>query len=71
MSRQAQPIGTCLVKAEKIVELAQQAGFFYETQSPVEQRRLFDTVLPFDLLSQGNETGKWRGRRGSNPRPPA
>src|SRR5262249_10539041 len=24
---------------------------------------------PFDLLSQGHETGNWRGRRDSNPRP--
>ena len=26
---------------------------------------------PFDLLVRGNETGCWRGRRDSNPRPPA
>ena len=73
--------------AEKILELAKQAEFLYESQNPTEQRRLLETVLsnctfdrgslvptyskPFDLLVRGNETGCWRGRRDSNPRPPA
>ena len=73
--------------AEKILELAKQAEFLYESQDPPEQRRLLETVLsnctfdrgslvptyskPFDLLVRGNETGCWRGRRDSNPRPPA
>ena len=75
------------VTGEKILELAKQAGFLYQTQNPPEQRRLLDTVLsnctfdrgtlcptyskPFDLFVRGNETGDWRGRRDSNPRPPA
>jgi DNA invertase Pin-like site-specific DNA recombinase len=71
------------IKAERILELAKQAGFLYQTQNPPEQRRLLDTVLsnctfdrgtlcptytkPFDLFVRGNETGEWRGRRDSNP----
>jgi hypothetical protein len=66
-------------------ELAKQAEFLYRSQDPGEQRRLPETVLsnctfdagtltptynkPFDLLVRGNETGCWRGRRDSNPRP--
>jgi site-specific DNA recombinase len=73
--------------AEKILELAKRAEFLYKSQNPAEQRRLLETVLsnctfdrgslvptyskPFDLLVRGNETGCWRGRRDSNPRPPA
>jgi site-specific DNA recombinase len=72
---------------EKILELAKKAGILYKSQDPVEQRRLLETVLsnctfdrgslcptyskPFDLFVLGNETGDWRGRRDSNPRPPA
>ena len=87
LGRLSGPIPAYEVTAEKILELAKQAGFLYQTQSPAEQRRLLDTVLsnctfdrgtlcptyskPFDLLVQGHETGNWRGRRDSNPRPPA
>jgi hypothetical protein len=76
-----------VVTAEKILELAKQAENLYKSQVPTEQRRLLETVLsnctfdrgtlcptyslPFDLLVRGNETGNWRGRRDSNPRPPA
>jgi hypothetical protein len=72
---------------EKILELAKKAEILYKSQNPVEQRRLLETVLsnctfdrgslcptyskPFDLFVRGNETGDWRGRRDSNPRPPA
>jgi hypothetical protein len=73
--------------AERILELAKKAEFLYKSQDPAEQRRLLETVLsnctfdrgtlcptyskPFDLLVRGNETGEWRSRRDSNPRPPA
>jgi site-specific DNA recombinase len=73
--------------AEKTLELAKQAENLYKSQDPAEQRRLLETVLsnctfdrgslsvtyskPFDLLVRGNQTGEWRGRRDSNPRPPA
>jgi site-specific DNA recombinase len=82
--QQPQPLAT--VTAAKILELAKQAEFLYKQQKPEEQRRLLETVLsncafdrgslsvtyvkPFDLLVRGNETGEWRGRRDSNPRPP-
>jgi hypothetical protein len=72
---------------EKILELAKKAEILYKSQNPAEQGRLLETVLsnctfdrgtlfatyskPFDLLVRGNETGDWRGRRDSNPRPPA
>jgi len=81
------PKPAMMVTATKILELAKQAEFLYQSQDPVEQRRLLETVLsnctfdrgtlcptytkPFDLLVQGNQTGCWRGRRDSNPRPPA
>ena len=74
-----------MVTAEKILELARQAENLHKSQDPAEQRRLLETVLsnctfdsgslcptyakPFDLLVRGNETGEWRGRRDSNPRP--
>ena len=61
------------------------SGVLYEAQDPTEQRRLLETVLsnctfdrgnlcptynkPFDLFVRANETGEWRGRRDSNPRP--
>ena len=73
------------VTVERILELAEKAVFLYEKQDPAEQRRLLETVLsnctfdrgsvcptytsPFDLFARGNETGMWRGRRDSNPRP--
>jgi site-specific DNA recombinase len=72
---------------ERILELAKKAEILYKSQNPAEQRRLLETVLsnctfdrgslcptytkPFDLFVLGNETGGWRGRRDSNPRPPA
>jgi site-specific DNA recombinase len=72
---------------ERILELAKKAEILYKSQNPAEQRRLLETVLsnctfdrgslcatyskPFDLFVRGNETGDWRGRRDSNPRPPA
>jgi hypothetical protein len=64
---------------------AKRAEFLYKSQDPAEQRRVLDSVLsnctfdsrtlsstsnkPFDLLVRGSETGEWRGRRDSNPRP--
>ncbi len=81
------PRPPAIVTAGKILELAKKAEFLYKTQNPAEQRRLLETVLsnctfdrgtlcptyssPFDLRVRGNETGNWRGRRDSNPRPPA
>ena len=83
LGRQAQPISASQMKGEKILELAKQAGFLYKSQSTAEQRRLLDTVLsnctydrgtlcptynmPFDLLSQGNETGRMAGPTGLEP----
>ena len=74
-----------IVTAEEILELAKRAEILYKSQDPAEQQRLLETVLsnctfdsgslcptyskPFDLLVRGNETGEWRGRRDSNPRP--
>ena len=85
--RLSRPTPTYAATGEKILELAKTAHFQYLQQSFVERRWLLDSVLsnctfdrgtlcptyvkPFDLLSQGNETGNWRGRRDSNPRPPA
>jgi site-specific DNA recombinase len=84
-SRVGAPRPNMLVTAVKILELAKQAEFLYKQQKPEAQRRLLETVLsncafdrgslsvtyvkPFDLLVRGNETGEWRGRRDSNPRP--
>ena len=61
------------------------AGILYKTQDLAEQRRVVDSVLsnctfdrgsvcrtdrkPFDLFARASETGEWRGRRDSNPRP--
>src|SRR5262245_18749855 len=80
-ARLLQPRPPATATAQTILELAQRAVFLYETQDPVEQRRLLETVLsnctfdrgtlyptyskPFDLLVRGNETGDWRGRRDS------
>ena len=87
LGRLSRPTPTYAATGEKILELAKTAHFEYLQQSFPERRRLLDSVLsdctfdrgtlcptylkPFDLLSQGNETGNWRGRRDSNPRPPA
>ena len=87
MSRYMRPTTEYAVTGGKILELAKQAEFLYKTQVPTEQRHLLDQLLsnctfdrgtlyptyskPFDLLARGNETGEWRGRRDSNPRPPA
>jgi hypothetical protein len=38
LNRQAPPVRASQLKGEKILELAKQAGFLYETQSPAEQR---------------------------------
>ncbi|PYQ92697.1 MAG: hypothetical protein DMG02_00460 [Acidobacteria bacterium] len=86
-TRVEQPRPAMMVTARKILELAKQAESLYKSQNLAEQRRLLETVLsnctfdrgslcatyakPFDLLVRGNETGEWRGRRDSNPRPPA
>jgi hypothetical protein len=86
-ARLQQPRPLASITAAKILELAEQAEFLYKSQNSAEQRRLLETVLsnctfdrgslsvtyasPFDLLVRGNETGDWRGRRDSNPRPPA
>ena len=83
--RLEQRVGSPIARAEKILELAKNAEFLYKSQDPTERRRLLETVLsnctfdrgsltptyssPFDLLVKGNETGDWRGRRDSNPRP--
>ena len=85
--RLEQPRLLATATAAKILELAKKAESLYKTQNPTEQRRLLETVLsnctfdrgslcptystPFDLFVRGNETGDWRGRRDSNPRPPA
>ena len=85
LARLAHSDGPVAVTAERILELAKNAEFLYKTQDPAEQRRLLETVLsnctfdrgtlcpayskPFDLFAQGNESGNWRGRRDSNPRP--
>jgi hypothetical protein len=85
--RLEQPRPPAMATAGKILELARQAENLYKSQDPAEQRRLLETVLsnctfdrgslcatyssPFDLFVRGNETGDWRGRRDSNPRPPA
>ena len=85
--RLSHPAPAILATGERILELAKRAEFLYKTQDPTEQRRLLETVLsnctfdrgtlsptyskPFDLLVRGNETGDWRGRRDSNPSPPA
>ncbi len=85
--RLEQPRPLATVTAVKILELAKKAESLYKTQDPTEQRRLLQTVLsnctidrgslcptyssPFDLFVRGNVTGSWRGRRDSNPRPPA
>ena len=82
--RLEQANGSVAVTGQKILELAEKAGFLYETQDPTEQRRLLETVLsnctfdrgsltptytkPFDLFAMGNETGNWRRERDSNPR---
>jgi hypothetical protein len=87
IGRLSRPAPAIVATGEKILELAKHAEFLYKSQNPVEQRRLLDTVLsnctfdrgtlcptyskPFDFLVRGNETGCWRGRRDSNPRPPA
>ena len=71
-------------QSAKILELAKKPVALYEKQPFAEQRRLLDTVLsnctfdrgtlcptytkPFDLLAEGNETGKWRREWDSNPR---
>ena len=85
MSRYGRPVTEYSVTGEKILELAKQAEFLYKSQIPTEQRHLLDqlrsnctfdggtlsrtSIKPFDLLVRGNETGEWRGRRDSNPRP--
>ena len=81
------PATTFVATGERILELVKRAGILYKTQDPAEQRRLLESVLsnctfdrgslcptykkPFDLFARANETGEWRGRRDSNPRPPA
>jgi hypothetical protein len=82
IGRLSRPAPAIVATGEKILELAKQAEFLYKTQSPVEQRRLLETVLsnctfdrgslcptyakPFDLLAQGHETGNWRREWDSN-----
>ena len=79
------PATALVATGQKILELVKQAGILYKTQDPGEQRRLLDSVLsnctfdrgslsptyrkPFDLFARATETGEWRGRRDSNPRP--
>ncbi len=84
-ARFSAPRADTSVTVEKILELAKNAEILYKSQDSMEQRRLLETVLsncsfdrgsllptynkPFDLFVLGNETGEWRGRRDSNPRP--
>ena len=84
LSRLSRPTPTYVATAEKILELAKTAHSRYLEQPYAERRRLLDSVLsnctfdrgtlcptyvkPFDLLSQGRETGNWRRERDSNPR---
>jgi hypothetical protein len=79
------PPTSFVATGERILELVKRAGILYKTQDPAEQRRLLDSALsnctfdrgsvcptykkPFDLFAQAAETGEWRGRRDSNPRP--
>ena len=81
LNRLSGPAPTYAVTGEKILELAKNAVALYEKQPFAEQRRLLDTVLsnctfdrgtlcptytkPFDLLAEGNQSGKWR--RGCPP----
>ena len=81
------PATAFVATGERILELVKRAGITYKTQDRGEQRRLLDSVLsnctfdrgslcptyrkPFDLFARATETGEWRGRRDSNPRPPA
>ena len=81
------PATSFVATGEGILELVKRAGILYKTQDPAEQRRVLDSVLsnctfdrggvcptykkPFDLFARASETGEWRGRRDSNPRPPA
>ena len=52
--------------------LSRRAGENVRIGTRREDGRLVPTYSqPFDLLVGGNETGYWRGRRDSNPRPPA
>jgi hypothetical protein len=80
-----QPATSFVATGERILELVQRAGILYKTQDPAEQRRVLESVLsnctfdrgsvcptykkPFDLFARAAETGEWRGRRDSNPRP--
>ena len=82
LSRLSQPTSSYAATGEKILELAKTAHSRYLEQVPREQRRLLDTVLsnctfdrgtlcptyakPFDLLSQGVETGNSRREWDSN-----
>jgi site-specific DNA recombinase len=75
---------TYVATGERILELAKTAHSRYLEQDFGERRRLLDTVLsnctfdrgtlcptyakPFDVLSQGVETGNWRREWDSNPR---
>ena len=75
------------VTGSKILELAKNAHNLFIRQDPSQQARLLKILLsncsfdrgslcpiytkPFDLFVAGNEHADWRGRRDSNPRPPA
>jgi hypothetical protein len=50
LRRASQPVRVDLLKGEKTLELAKQAGILYKAQSPAEQRRLLDTMLSNDLI---------------------
>jgi site-specific DNA recombinase len=76
-----------LETAKSILELASQAKSLWLSRAPAERRNLLDRILsnpvlegatvrynlkkPFIVLSGMKESGKWRGGRDSNPRPPA
>ena len=67
----------------RAIELAQQADRLYVSAEPIQKRKLLNSVLsncelkdrtlyptykkPFDILSQGHESEKWRRDWDSNP----
>ena len=75
LARDEQAAGDYAATGASILELSQRAYSLYVRQERTEQRRLLNTLLncplergsltptyskPFDLLVEGNETGKWR-----------
>ena len=87
MSRHERASENYTATGSQILELAKHAENLFVRQDASEQAGLLKTLLsnctfdrgtlcptyvkPFDLLVAGNQSGDWRGRRDSNPRPPA